>query len=107
MLAEYGILGDKNFLNLLLRRSIIHHIEHHIFEDGTQASSPGFLEKRFPFDRAERALRELKLHLLKGKQFLILLRERVSRLSQDSNEGAFIQLVQGGDDWQSTDELRN
>src|SRR6185436_3657022 len=83
--AEYGILGDQNFFNLLLRRRIIHHVQHHIFEDGTQASSAGFLEKRFPCDRAERAFRELELHLLKGEQFFILLGERVSRFGQDSD----------------------
>src|SRR5437879_8134827 len=107
MLAEDGILGDEDFLNLLLRRGIIHHVQHHVFEDGTQPSSPGFLEKRFPCDRPKRTFRELELHFLKGEQFLILFRERVSRFGQDSNEGSFIQLIQGGDDGQSTDELGN
>ena len=93
VLAEYGILCNQNFFNLLLRRSIVHHVQHHIFEDGTQAPSAGFLEKRFPCDRTERAFRELELHLLKGEQFLILLGERVSRLGQDSDERAFIQLI--------------
>ena len=93
MLPEDGVLGDEDFLNLLLRGSIIHHIQHHVFEDGTQSSSSGFLEKRFPRGRPERAFGELKFHLLKGEQLLILLRERVSRLGLDSNEGAFIQLI--------------
>ena len=107
VLAKDGILSDEDFLNLLLRRGIIHNIQHHVFKDGTQSPSAGFLVKGFPCDRSECAFRELELHLLEGEQFLILFRERVSRLGQDSNEGAFIQLIQGSDDRQPTDEFRD
>ena len=65
VLAEDSILGDEDFLDLLLRRGIIHHVQHHVFEDGAQSSSAGFLEKRFPCDRSKRAFRELELHPLK------------------------------------------
>ena len=107
MLAEDGIFSDDDFLNLLLRRSVVHHVQHHVFKDGAQASSARFLVKGFPCDRPERAICELELHSLKGEQFFILFCERVSRLGQDSNEGAFIQLIQGGDNRQPTDKLRN
>ena len=107
VLAEDGILGDEDFLDLLLRRGIIHDVQHHVFEDGTQSPSAGFLVKGFPCDRPQRAFRELQFHLLEGEQFLILFRERVSRFGQDSNQRAFIQLVQRRDDRQPTDEFRN
>ena len=107
LFSENGIFGNEDFLNLFLRRGIIHHVQHHFFQDRPKSSGAGFLVKGFPCDRAERAFREFELHLLKGEQFFILFGERVSRLGQDSNQSAFIQFIQGGNDRQPTDELRN
>jgi len=67
VLAKDSILSDEDFLNLLLRRGVIHHIQHHVFENGPQSSSAGFLVKGFPCNRSERAFRKLEFYLLKGE----------------------------------------
>ena len=55
----------NDFLDLLLRRGVIHHIQHDFFEYCTQSSSAGFLGKGFPCDGPKCTLGELQLHFFK------------------------------------------
>ena len=105
--AEDGVFGDQDFLDLFLRGSIIHHIQHDFFQDGPKSSGARFLSKGLPSDGPQRPFGEFELDLFKREQFFILLGEGVSRLGKDTDQRAFVEFVERGDDGQPSDKFRN
>ena len=61
--------------------------------------------ERLARHRAEGAPRELELHPVHLEEALVLLHERVLRLGEDVDESVLVQLVQGGEDRETVDEL--
>src|SRR3546814_3212582 len=58
-------------------------------------------------DGLEGILGELEAHVLHLEEALVLLHQGVLRLRQDLNEGALVQILQGGHHRQAADELRD
>src|SRR5678816_3909479 len=107
MLTEDRIFGDENLFDLLLRGRVIHDVQHDLFQYRAQSPGSGFLRECLPRHRSQGALSESQLHLLERKQFLVLLGEGISRLSQNLDQCAFIKFIKGGHYGETADELRN
>src|SRR5690606_21190897 len=103
--AHHDVLVHHDLLDAVVARDLVHHIEHRVLEDGSQAACARVPLERLVRDRPERALRELELHAVHLEELTELLDERVLRLRQDVDEGVFRELVQGGHDGETTDEL--
>src|SRR4029077_17145738 len=58
-------------------------------------------------DRIERALLEHELDVVEREELLVLLDQRVLRLGKDANDVLLVKVMQGHDDRQPADELRD
>src|SRR5581483_4446955 len=75
--------------------------------DRPEATRTGLPLERLARDRGERAVGEAEVDALHLEQLLILARERVLRLFQNSDQGRLVELLERRDDRQAADELRN
>src|SRR6187455_2150022 len=69
------VLGDDALFDARQRRDLVHHLEHDLFDDRTQAARARFAAPRLLGDRAQRILGEAELDALELEQALVLLGE--------------------------------
>src|SRR5581483_5656959 len=100
-------LVDDALLHALQRRKVVHHVEHDLFEDRAQTARAGLARLRLDGDRDQRFLREGQLDAVHPHDLLELTDERVARLDEDAAQGQLVERVEGDDDRQTADELRD
>ena len=84
---------------------VVHHVEHDLFDDGSQAAGAGVPLLGQVGDFAEGVRFEHQLGPFHVEQLLVLADQRVLRLREDSHEGVFVQRIERGDHRQAADEL--
>src|SRR6266542_1668595 len=99
------VLGNDAFLDVLVRRDLVHHVEHEVLDDDLQTPCPDVPGESFLGDGFDGVIGKTKLDVLEFQHRLILLDERVLRLSQDLDERSLIELCQGRDHRKAADEL--
>src|SRR5262249_9391857 len=64
LLVGDHLLGDEHFLDVGLRRDVVHHVEHDVLHDGAQSAGARLPFERLPGDRLERAVGEAEVNTL-------------------------------------------
>src|SRR5258708_2945907 len=100
-------LRDDAALDLRTRRNLEHRVEERLFDDRLQGPGAGAAQERKLGDRVERPLLEDELHVVQREELLVLLDERVLGLGEDADDVLLVEVVQGDDDRQAADELRD
>src|SRR3989338_614440 len=107
LVAGHHLFRDDNFLNIGLRGHLIHDIEHDVFHNRPETPGPGLAFHGLSGNPPERLFRELEVHALHLEQLRILLGQRVLRLLQNAHQRALVELIEGRQNRQAADELRN
>src|SRR6266576_5026892 len=76
------------FLHFLLAWQVEHEIEHELFQDHTQAAGPHFSGHCLAGDRSQSLLAKLQPYVLKFKQALVLLDDRILQTRENLNQGS-------------------
>src|SRR5260370_26645301 len=100
-------LRDDAALDLRTRRDLEHRVEKRLFDDRLQGPGAGATQERKLGDRVERPLLEDELHVVQREELLVLLHERVLGLGEDAHDVLLVEVVQGDDDRQAADDLRD
>src|SRR5919204_2225085 len=101
------LLRDRAFDDVVARRELEHDVEERRLDDRAQAARAGLTLERLVRDLPKRVLGEDELDVVVREEALVLLDERVLRLGEDLDEVLALQLVDGRDDRQTADELRD
>src|SRR2546426_2014726 len=100
-------LRDDAALDLGSRGDLEHRVEQGLFDDRLQRARTGAAQQRQLRDRIERSLLEDELDVVEREELLVLLDERVLGLGEDAHDVLLVEVVQGDDDRQAADELRD
>src|SRR5262245_33508044 len=84
---------------------LVHHVEHDVLQDRPEPTGPGAALERLAGDRHHRVVGELQADLLQLEVLLVLLEDRVLRLSQDADQGRLVQVVERRHHRQPADEF--
>src|SRR5205807_721437 len=106
LLEHHGAVDDA-LADVVARRQLVHHVEQHLFEDGPQTPGARPPQERLVGHRPERVLGELQFHVVELEELLELLGQGVLRLHEDPDERLLVEAVDGADDRQPADELRD
>src|SRR3990167_10011241 len=101
----YDFAIDHDFLDAVERRQIVHGVQKHRLHDRAQTTCAGLAQDCFLGDRPQGVVGKLELHALYIEQALVLLQKRVLRPSQDLDQSALVQILQGSHDRQAAHEL--
>src|SRR5687768_15467692 len=93
--------------DLLLPGERVHQVEHEVLDDHPQAARADLAQQGGFRDRLERVVCEPQLDVLVFEQLLVLTRDGVPWLRENLHQRGAIELVEGADHRQPTDELRN
>src|SRR6266508_6941440 len=94
LLVEDNLAGDDALLEPRDGRQLVHHLEHDLFEHGTQPPRPRAALHRLAGDGRHGVVGELEPHLLQVEVLLVLLDDGVLGLPQDPHERRLVQVVQ-------------
>src|SRR5213594_927488 len=101
----FGRHGD--LADVIATRQLEHDVGHHLFQDGAQAARARAALDRLLGDGLERFLLHREPHVFELEQLLVLLREGVLRLDEDTNERVLVQRVERHHHRQPAHELGN
>src|SRR5438105_2383846 len=104
--ADRALRDDAAF-DLRSRGDFEHRVEQCLFDDRLQRPRASPAQQRELGDRVERPLLEDELHVVQREELLVLLDERVLGLGEDAHDVLLVEVVQGDDDRQAADELRD
>src|SRR5438132_13517291 len=111
---ELGLerLADRAFaddaaLDLGTGRDLEHRVEQRLLDDRLERASTGSAQQRQLCDGVEASRLKHELDVVQREELLILLHERVLGLGEDAHDVLLIEVVQGDDDRQAADELRD
>src|SRR5580658_10439606 len=110
--VRLGLALDHRFVDddlghVAHRRQLVHGVEQHRLQNGTQAARAGLALHRPMRDGAQRLVTELQLRTFHLEQAPILLGERVLRLGENRDECALVQLIERRDYRQTADKFRD
>src|SRR5437867_9706463 len=105
--ALCDVLGNDALAYFALRRDLVHHVQHHFFENRAQAARPGLLFVGPARHRYDGIVGEPQLHLVEGQELLVLFEQRVPGFRQDSDKRLLVQFVEGRQHWKAADEFRD
>src|SRR5256884_926625 len=101
----FGRHGD--LADVIATRQLEHDVGHHLFQDGAQAARARAALDRLLGDGLERFLLHREPHVFELEQLLVLLREGVLRLDEDTDERVLVQRVERHHHRQPAHELGN
>src|SRR5439155_9593676 len=105
--ALCDVLGNDALAYLALRWDLVHHVQHHFFENRAQAARTGLLFVGPARNRYNGIVGEPQLHLVEGQQLLILFEQRIPGFRQDPNKRLLVQFVERRQHWKAADKFRN
>src|SRR5438552_12154099 len=105
LVVQDDLARDDALLEPLDGRQVIHDLEHDLLQDRPEPTRAGPPLERLPRDGRHRVVRELQADLLEVEVLLVLLDDRVLRLSENPDEGRLVEVVERRDDGQPADEL--
>src|SRR5437016_167859 len=105
LVVQDDLARDDALLEPLDGRQVIHDLEHDLLQDRPEPARAGPPLERLPRDGRDRVVRELQADLLEVEVLLVLLDDRVLRLSENPDEGRLVEVVERRDDRQPADEL--
>src|SRR2546426_6174465 len=107
LVVQDHLARDDALLEPLDGRQLVHDLEHDFLQDRAQAAGARTPLERLLGDGSHRVVRELEADLLEVEVLMVLLDDRVLRLLEDPHQRRIVEVVQGGDDGQAADELRD
>src|SRR3954467_5115776 len=102
---QHDVAVDETLGHILARGQLVHHVEQHLFHDRAQPARTRPPLDRLLRDRPQRVVGELELHTVELEELLVLLHVRVLRLREDVDQRIVVEVVDVGDDGQTTHEL--
>src|SRR2546426_252105 len=105
LVVQDDLARDDALLEPLDGRQVIHDLEHDLLQDRPEPARAGPPLERLPRDGRHRVIGELQADLLEVEVLLVLLDDRVLRLSENPDEGRLVEVVERRDDRQPADEL--
>src|SRR5438046_933738 len=105
LVVQDDLARNDALLEPLDGRQVIHDLEHDLLQDRPEPTRAGPPLERLPRDGRHRVVRELQADLLEVEVLLVLLDDRVLRLSENPDEGRLVEVVERRDDGQPADEL--
>src|SRR5438874_5558544 len=106
-LLEHDFTCDDALADVGSTRQVVHDVQQHLFEDGAQPACAGTSQQRLVGDGVEGIVAELQLDVFELEELAVLLDQRVLRFDEDADEGFLVEVRDGADDRQPTDELGN
>src|SRR6267142_662059 len=107
LVVQDHLARDDALLEPLDGRQLVHDLEHDLLQDRAQAAGARAALERLLGDGGHRVVGELEADLLEVEVLLVLLDDRVLRLLENPHQRLVVEVVQGGDDGQASDELRD
>ena len=101
------VFCDDDLFDALLGGDIVHHGEHEFFHDGAKPARADVACNGEFCNSLARAVFKFQLHAVERQQLCILLDDCILRLTQDTNQRRFVEIIQRGDDRQSAHKLGN
>src|SRR5437667_421303 len=103
--VQDDLARDDALLEPLDGRQIVHDLEHHLLQDRAEPARAGPPLERLLRDGRDGVVRKLQADLLEVEVLLVLLDDRVLRLSENPDERRLVEVVERRDDGQPADEL--
>src|SRR5438093_608974 len=107
LVVQDDLARDDALLEPLDGRQLVHDLEHDLLQDRPEPARAGPPLERLLRDRRHRVVRELQADLLEVEVLLVLPGDRVLRLPEDADQRRLVEVVEGRDDRQPADELRD
>src|SRR5881397_315227 len=105
LVVQDDLARDDALLEPLDGRQVVHDLEHDLLQDRPEPPRASPPLERLLRDRRHRVVRELQADLLEVEVLLVLPGDRVLRLPEDADQRGLVEVVEGRDDRQPTDEL--
>ena len=102
-----GSGGDYHLGNAGIRRHLVHHRRHDIFQHRPQAAGANFPLQRLVGSGLQRTGGKLQLHIVVFHQASILLHQGILRLGEDAHQLVPVQRFQACQNGQTAHQLRN
>src|SRR5205809_1045339 len=103
--VQDDLARDDALLEPLDGRQIVHDLEHHLLQDRAEPARAGPPLERLLRDGRDGVVRKLQADLLEVEVLLVLLDDRVLRLSENPDERRLVEVVELRDYGQPADEL--
>src|SRR5258705_3468032 len=103
----HHLAGNDKLLDSFLRWQGVQCIQQQFFEDHHQPASADLAFDSLLGNCLQRVFGEFQLHIVKVKLLLILLDQRILRLSENLDQSAFVEFMKYAANGQATDKLRN
>src|ERR1700730_7181534 len=105
LLRDDHFLGDQELADLLIRREIIHQIQHQVFEDHPQTPCTNLALHGERSNSFQSVVAKLQSNIFEFEKFLILADDGVLGFGEDLDQGFLTQVFQNCDHGHAADEL--
>ena len=105
LFALYVLFCYNNLLYGLVGGEFVHRLHHETFDNCAKTSCAGFTLDCEICYRAECIFLKLELYTIEREELLILFRERVLGLSDDSDKRFLVEIIKSYDNGESSDEF--